>query len=125
MKHLVKITTKDEIEVIDVRGSVGKTIYEELRGHFKIVTPTLLPKPFIMLVDQEGLFKSLPISFIGTNLYKTSPSSSYIAGDVIIAKQEKLSEGESHLVGLDQKDIAFLRETLKRMGQALNMSLNL
>ena len=82
----VKVTTDNKISIIDVDFSNFRSIQEAVGGHFETVRAQLMIDYFndtsvIMLVDEEGLIKELPLNKVGSALYR-----GVIAGDLIFAR---------------------------------------
>jgi len=89
-------------------------IRDLIGGWIEIVRPRLLPPELVMIVDEEGLLKELPINLIGTHLYGiTAPTP--IVGPVVIAG-EGIVDGEPDLIGLtDQQCDDLLSRYLPRL----------
>lgn len=101
--ELKEIASTDEI-----RSMIG--------GWLELVRPRFLPSPFLMLVDEEGLIKELPVNLIGSILYGIG-SPSPIVGPLVIAA-EGMVNGEPDVVGLSDQDAADLLDRyLPRMVQ--------
>ena len=101
----VKITTDNKISVIDVNFNDFRDIQRAIGGRFETVHTQLMVDYFhdpsvIMLVDEEGLIKELPLNPVGSALYR-----GIIAGDLIFAQVK----GED-IVAPD--DVAGLKERL-------------
>ena len=68
MKTL-KISADNEISIIDVNFDDFKSIQKALGGHFETVHTVKMNNyfqgPVIMLVDEEGYFKNLPLNRFG------------------------------------------------------------
>lgn len=82
----VKVTTDNKISIIDVDFDDFRSIQQAIGGHFETVRTQLMVDYFkdpsvIMLVDEEGLIKDLPLNPVGSALYRGT-----IAGDLIFAK---------------------------------------
>ena len=82
----VKVTTDNKISVIDVNFNDFRDIQRAIGGHFETVRTRLMTDYFrdpsvIMLVDEEGLIKELPLNPVGSALYQ-----GVIAGDLIFAQ---------------------------------------
>lgn len=82
----VKVTTDNKISMIDVDFSNFRSIQQAIGGHFETVRTQLMADYFhdpsvIMLVDEEGLIKELPLNQVGSALYR-----GVIAGDLIFAR---------------------------------------
>ena len=82
----VKVTTDNKVSVIDVNFDDFRSIQQAIGGHFETVRTQLMADYFkdpsvIMLVDEEGLVKELPMNAVGSALYRGG-----IVGDLIFAK---------------------------------------
>lgn len=82
----VKVTTDNKISIIDVDFDDFRDIQRAIGGHFETVHTQLMEDYFkdtllIMLVDEEGRIKDLPINPVGCTLYR-----GIIAGDLIFAR---------------------------------------
>lgn len=82
----VKVTTDNKISIIDVDFDDFRSIQRAIGGHFETVHTRLMADYFkdssmIMLVDEEGLIKELPLNPVGSALYRGR-----IAGDLIFAR---------------------------------------
>lgn len=82
----VKVTTDNKISIIDVDFDNFRSIQRAIGGHFETVHTQLMEDYFkdpslIMLVDEEGRIKKLPVNPVGCTLYR-----GIIAGDLIFAR---------------------------------------
>ena len=82
----VKVTTDNKISIIDVDFDDFRSIQRAIGGHFETVHTQLMEDYFkdpslIMLVDEEGRIKELPVNPVGCALYR-----GIIAGDLIFAR---------------------------------------
>ena len=88
MKTL-KIMTDNRIRMIDINMSDYKAIQKELGGYFETVHTKIMYEyfkaPVIMLVDEEGRCKCLPLNVVGGYFYGTQEHGDPIAGDVLLA----------------------------------------
>lgn len=87
----VKVTTDNKISLIDVDFSDLKSIQQAIDGHFETVHTRLMSDYFkdpsvIMMVDEEGLIKGLPVNALGCALYGTPQHGNPIVGDPIFAR---------------------------------------
>lgn len=97
----VKVTTDNKISIIDVDFDDFRSIQRAIGGHFETVHTQLMEDYFkdpslIMLVDEEGRIKELPINPVGCTLYR-----GIIAGDLIFAK----TKGEDIVAPDDAEDL--------------------
>lgn len=82
----VKVTTDNKISIIDVDFDDFRSIQRAIGEHFETVHTQLMEDYFkdpslIMLVDEEGRIKKLPVNPVGCTLYR-----GIIAGDLIFAR---------------------------------------
>lgn len=82
----VKVTTDNKISIIDVDFDDFRSIKQAIGGHFETVHTQFMEDYFkdpslIMLVDEEGRIKKLPVNPVGCTLYR-----GIIAGDLIFAR---------------------------------------
>lgn len=112
MKTL-KITSDNELYIIDVDMNNYKAIQEEIGGYFETVHTQLMfdyfKAPVLMLVDEEGLLKELPLNLFGSYFYETQKHGNPIAGDVILA----IAVGED-ITGFSESDARQWGEKLLR-----------
>ena len=102
MKTL-KITTDNKISVVDVNFSDFKAIQQAIGGYFEIVNTQKLRDYFkasvVMIVDEGGVIKDLPVNTIGCYFYNTSKHGCPIAGDMILGLL-----GGPDITGLGDRD---------------------
>ena len=102
MKTL-KITTNNEILIVDVDLNDYKSIQKELGGYAESVLTGAMHEYFktsvLMLVDEEGLIKNLPINVVASHFYGYQIHGHVIAGDAIFA----ISLGEN-MTGFGERD---------------------
>lgn len=84
----VKVTTDNEVSIIDVNFRDFKSIQQAIGGGFETVRTQLMADYFgtpgiVMLVDEEGLIKQLPLNAVGSALYGTVKHGKPIVGDLI------------------------------------------
>ena len=102
MKTL-KITTDNKISIINVDFEDFKAIQQEIGGYFETVhTQTMFDyfkAPVLMLVDEEGMIKNLPVNVVASHFYGFKNHGHVIAGDTILA----LALGED-MIGFGDRD---------------------
>lgn len=103
MKGIV-ITPQSEVTVQDF----GKPLYEttaEVTGGFEIVNPRRLPRPFCMIVDDNGLLKENPqFNPIGSFFYETHKHGAPIVGTIVLLKMGNTLNGPD-IIGLTDADV--------------------
>ena len=87
----VKVTTDNKISLIDVDFSNFKSIQQMIGGHLETVRTQPMVDYFkdasvIILVDEEGIIKGLPVNALGCALYGTPQHGNPIVGDLIFAR---------------------------------------
>lgn len=87
----VKVTTDNIVSVIDIDFDNYREIQKAIGGHFETVHTLQMEKYFgdpstIMMVDEEGLLKSLPMNFFGSLMYGLLEHGRPIVGNLILAK---------------------------------------
>lgn len=118
----VKVTTGNKISVIEVNFRRLDSMQEAVGGHIETVMSERLSKyfkqPAMMIVDEEGRCKGLPVNRLGCFFYGTVKHGQPIVGDLFLA----VSAGED-IIGLDDaenvkkrlmKDFEFLWEEKSR-----------
>lgn len=86
----VKVTTDNKISIIDVDFGDFRDIQRAIGGNFETVHTRLMADYFknlsvIMLVDEEGILKGLPLNALGCAFSGTQRHGNPIVGDVIFA----------------------------------------
>lgn len=93
MAKTLKITTDDRIKVVDVDFNQMEDIQREIGGYGERVCTQKLQDYFgpgaMMIVDEEGLLKRLPMNPLGSFFYGTSKHGHPIVGDFILAILEQ------------------------------------
>jgi len=102
---IIEIDTDCNMEELKVQGNIGEFIRSRLDGYMEIVHPRGLKAPFIMIVDEEGLLKELPINPVGCALYETHKHGQPIVGKIVIAKIEELPDEDLDIAGLTDDDL--------------------
>ena len=107
-KFYVKISTTGLIEIKDfdpVQQDVNDVIHDALDSYYEIVRCRSLPHKFLMLVDDCGLLKELPINGIASELYGVRVHGCPICGPAVIMREDMV-DGEPDIVGLTEEDTA-------------------
>ena len=110
MKGIV-ITTSNISLVKDFGDPLYQTAGKAVDGYIEIVHPMALSKPYVMIVNDEGLLRGLPMNLTGSMLYGTPMHGSPIVGTIVIMK-DGFRNGEPDIVGLDDDDIENLAKKL-------------
>ena len=121
MKGIV-VTTKNEMRVQEFSEPAHKSIGEAVGGWIEIVRPARLERPYCMIVNEEGVLLNLPINSFGSFLYGTDTHGWPIAGDAVLMKEGYNSDGELDILGLDERDIKYLRDMVStKMGREVKL----
>lgn len=103
MKTL-KITTDNKISIIDLDFD-HESLREEVGGYVELVRTQKLRDYFktkvVMIVDEEGLVKNLPMNSMGCYFYDTDKHGNPIVGDAILGL---LVGFDMHVTGLGDRD---------------------
>lgn len=102
MKTL-KITTDNKISIIDVDFSDYRALKRAIGGYIETVHTQIMydyfKAPVLMLVDEEGLIKNLPVNAVASHFYGCQNHGHIIAGDAIFS----ISLGEN-MTGFGDRD---------------------
>lgn len=120
MKGIV-ISTENQLTVRDFGAPLYKTIGEAVDGWIEIVRPGGLKSPYVMVVNEEGLIKGLPINIAGSILYGTPAHGSPIVGNIVIMKEGWTDEGKD-LLGLSDEEVVTLTSKLVSLFQRAGKS---
>jgi hypothetical protein len=82
---IIKVTTDNQVSTIPITKAPNDFDWQgAIGGWIEIVRPRGMERPNVMIVDEEGLCKGLPINKLGSHLYGGP-----IAGDILIARETK------------------------------------
>lgn len=104
---VISIRSTDEISVAKIDGDSLHALQKMVGGFFEIVRPRYLRKPYVMIVNEEGLLHDLPVNNTGSMLYAGITP---IVGDVVIMQEGFNDEGEPDLMGLGPEEASTLLE---------------
>lgn len=97
------VTTGNECYVAEFPYPLHKSCRSTLGGWIETVHPGGLERPYMMLVNEEGLVHNLPLNMVGCFLYKTHEHGCPIVGNVILMKLG-FRDGEPDIVGLEEDE---------------------
>lgn len=113
MSKVIKVTTDNRITVIDVDLMDIRSIQRAVGGYIETVHTKRMAdyfkKPVLMLVDEEGLLKGLPMNTTGSLLYGTAFHGHPIVGDILFV----LAAGED-FAAPDTDELKEWKERLER-----------
>lgn len=114
MKGIV-ITPENDISEREFAEPVEAALQKAVGGYFDIIHPCNLPRPYCMLVDDDGFIKNNPqINLTASMLYGyfAGKGNDYIVGSVVILKVGETDEGMD-IMGLDDAEIEILMVVVK------------
>lgn len=111
MKGIV-VTTDNTVEVRDFGKPLYQTVGETVGGYIEIVHPQGLAAPLVMIVNDEGLLRKLPMNMVGSLLYGTHTHGHPIVGNIVIMKTGWTCEGPD-IVGLTDEECDTLTANLR------------
>lgn len=103
MKGVV-VTTKNEARVQEFSRPLYESIGSVVGGYVEIVHPVGLPRPYLMVVNEEGLLNGLPYNAHGSLIYGTPKHGHPIVGDIVIMQEGWTDDGPD-IVGLSDDDV--------------------
>ena len=96
MKYAVKLNVDGTADIIEVPDQRDWRWYSRQIGceYIENVYPRGLDEPYMMIVDEEGLFKAKPVvNFFASWLYETHKHRHPIVGNVLIMKMIATDDG--------------------------------
>ena len=117
--HSIKVDCAGRAEVINT-GFCG--IHEFCTKNIgpkcetpEFVHPKRLPRPYVMVVDESGLYHDLKINVVGSYLYQMDVHGCPIVGDILFMKNVMTSSGPD-VAFLNDDDVAVLIGILEYSG---------
>lgn len=108
---VISIKAVDEISLAKIDGESLHKLQSMVGGFIEIVRPQYLKRPYVMIVNEEGLLRDLPVNNTASLLYAGITP---IVGDVVIMKEGYNDEGEPDILGLEPTEASGLLEELCR-----------
>lgn len=112
MKAVV-VTTDNEVSIQDFDEPLYRTVGDSVGGYIEIVHPALLPDPYVMVVNEEGLLEDLPLNSCGSTLYASFIHGSPIVGNIVIMKEGPTEDGEWDILGLADSEAEEMAESMQ------------
>lgn len=114
----IKITPDDRLSIIDIDLNNYKDIQKAVGGHFETVKTERLfnyrNSPLLLLVDEEGLLKDLPLNPPGCYFYGSDRHGHPIVGPILFAVPDgeylRAPEDVRGLADQLMEDFGLLRE---------------
>lgn len=96
------------VKKIDWSKDLNRQLHDQLHGFYEIVRPhpQTLHGPYLMLCDDEGVLKELDMNPVASLLYGGYSDGGYIAGPVLILKEEWDEEDGPDITGLTEDDVS-------------------
>lgn len=110
----VVVTTNNELYVKEFTPSLYQSIGEVVGGWIEIVRPRGLKHRLVMVVNDEGLLRNLPLNVFGSILYGTQIHGSPIVGDIVFMKEDYTVDGLD-FVELTDSDIQEIKVLAKNV----------
>lgn len=105
--NAILIKATDAISPVLIGDDTLHGMQQLVGGFIEIVRPGYLRRPYVMIVNEEGLLKDLPINNTGSLLYGGP-----IVGDVLILQEGFNEDGEPDLLSLDEGEAHELMDEL-------------
>ena len=110
----VVVTTDGRAYVKEFSYPLHRSCEDTLGGWIETVRPRGLDRPYMMLVNEEGLLHDLPFNVVGSFLYQTHIHGSPIAGNIILMKED-YRNGERDIVGLEEDEAEKLLDKVLKL----------
>lgn len=111
----IVVTTDNAAYIAEFPYPLHRSCKPTLDGWIETVHPRGLARPYMMLINEEGLLKGLPVNPLGSLLYGTLGHGYPIVGNVIFMK-DGYRDGEPDIVGLDDEDVEMLLSQFVALG---------
>lgn len=115
---VISVKAVDEVSVVKIDDDSLRRLQNMVGGFIEIVRPQYLRRPYVMVVNEEGLLQDLPVNNTGSLLYAGLTP---IVGDVVIMKEGFNDEGEPDLLGMEPAESSALLQELLRRFTYLNL----
>lgn len=107
----IKLNT-NEASIEQIRSgstSLLQFCYDEIGcSCIETVHPRRLPNPYVMIIDESGLLKELPVNPLASVLYETDRHGWPIFGTALLMKEAITIDGPD-IVSLDEDDIEAIK----------------
>lgn len=110
----VVVTTDGRAYVKEFGYPLHRSCEDTLGGWIETVRPRGLDRPFMMLVNEEGLLHDLPFNVVGSFFYQTHIHGQPIAGNIILMA-EGYRNGERDIVGLEEDEAEKLLDMVLKL----------
>lgn len=120
MKGVV-VTTDNRAFVKHFSRPLHESVGEVVGGYIETVYPRGLPNPLMMVVNEEGLLRQLPMNPAASHWYGTQHHGWPICGDAVVMALGYTENG-SDIIGLTDAEVEWMLTTLTLMGVNIERS---
>lgn len=110
----VVVTTDGRAYVKEFGYPLHRSCERTLGGWIETVRPRGLERPYMMLVNEEGLLHDLPPNLVGSYFYQTHIHGQPIVGNIILMKGG-YRDGERDIVGLEEDEAQKLLDMVLKL----------
>lgn len=110
----VVVTTDGRAYVKEFGYPLHRSCEDTLGGWIETVRPRGLDRPYMMLVNEEGLLHGPPLNTVGSYFYQTHIHGQPIVGNIILMK-EGYRDGERDIVGLEEDEAEKLLDMVLKL----------
>lgn len=110
----VVVTTDNELYVKEFAPPLYQSIGEVVDGWIEIARPRGLKHRLVMVVNEEGLLRNLPLNVFGSILYGFHIHGNPIVGNIVIMKEDYTVDGLD-FVELTDSDIQEIKALAKNV----------
>lgn len=110
----VVVTTDGRAYVREFGFPLHRNCEDTLGGWIETVRPRGLDRPYMMLINEEGLLHDLPMNMVGSFFYQTHIHGHPIVGNIILMK-DGYRDGERDIVGLEEDEAEKLLDMVLKL----------
>lgn len=110
----VVVTTDGRAYVKEFGYPLHRSCEDTLGGWIETVRPRGLDRPYMMLVNEEGLLHGLHLNPVGSVFYQTHIHGQPIVGNIILMK-DGYRDGERDIVGLEEDEAEKLLDMVLKL----------
>lgn len=110
----VVVTTDGQAYVKEFGYPLHRSCEDTLGGWIETVRPRGLDRPYMMLVNEEGLLHDLPLNPVGSFFCQTHIHGQPIVGNIILMK-DGYRDGERDIVGLEEDEAEKLLDMVLKL----------
>ena len=110
----ILITPENTVTVRDFGEPTLSGLQEAVGGHIE-TPPTQIP-PYVLVINDEGKLRRLPLNRIASELYGAALHRDLIVGPAVLVKRGINEDGEPDLLGLTEQEAEDLANVIRRYG---------